>query len=278
MHAVGIIGFVILIVTFLVSYKGFTDHAFFVRYSFQVDRVLVYKEYKRLVTSGFLHVGWLHLIFNMVTLNAFSSGVEAYLGPFSYLVIYIASLVGGNLFALLVHRNHGDYSGVGASGAVCGVIFAGMALFPGMDIAPFGLIAIPGWLYAIVFVLVSIYGIKSKSDNIGHEAHLGGALVGMLVAIIMRPSSLVDNYITILLILVPTVAFIFVIIRKPHFLLVDNFFYKTHPRYTVDDRYNLERNNRQQEIDRILEKIHKRGMSSLTKREKDMLNEYSRMK
>jgi membrane associated rhomboid family serine protease len=278
MHAVGIIGFVILIVTFLVSYKGFTDHAFFVRYSFQVDRVLVHKEYQRLITSGFLHVGWLHLIFNMVTLNAFSSGVEAYLGPFSYLVIYIASLVGGNLFALLVHRNHGDYSGVGASGAVCGVIFAGMALFPGMDIAPFGIIAIPGWLYAIVFVLVSIYGIKSKSDNIGHEAHLGGALVGMLVAIVMRPSSLVDNYMTILLILVPTVAFIFVIIRKPHFLLVDNFFYKTHPHFTVDDRYNLERNNRQQEIDRILEKIHKRGMNSLTKREKDLLNEYSRMK
>lgn len=278
MHAVGIIGFVILIITFLVSYKGFNDHAFFVRHSFQVDRVLVHKEYKRLITSGFLHVGWWHLIFNMITLNAFSSGVEAYLGPVQYLVIYVASLVGGNLFALLVHRNHGDYSGVGASGAVCGVLFAALALFPGMGVAPFGIINIPGWIYAIVFVVVSVYGIKSRSDNIGHEAHLGGALVGMLVAIIMAPSSLVENYVTILLIIVPTVLFILVIVRKPHVLLVDNFFFKTHPHYTVDDRYNIERHTRQQEIDRILEKIHKKGMSSLTKKEKDMLNEYSRMK
>jgi membrane associated rhomboid family serine protease len=278
MQSVGIIGFVILLINVLVSYKGFNNHVFFENHAFKVDRILVHKEYKRLITSGFLHVGWLHLIFNMVTLHAFSNGLVAYLGAVHYLIIYIASLAGGNFFALFIHRNHGDYTAVGASGAVCGIVFAGMALFPGMDVSLFGLLRLPGWLYAIAFVFFSIYGIKSKRDNIGHEAHLGGALVGMAIAIIMQPSALMYNYIPILLIVVPSVVFIIFIIKRPGFLLVDNYYFKTHPHYTVDDRYNLEKRTRQQEIDRILEKIHKKGMNSLSRREKAMLKEYSKMK
>lgn len=273
----GIIALLLIIVNVAFSYKGFTNKAFFDGYKFEIDRILISKDYKRLITSGFLHVGWMHLIFNMISLYAFSGGIESSLGGIKFLIIYFASLIGGDLLSLFVHRNHGDYSAVGASGAVCGIIFASIALFPGMGIGFFGLpFSIPGWLYGIMYVLYSIYGIRSNKDNIGHEAHLGGALVGMLVALIFEPAAFPENYLTILLIAVPTIVFICFIITKPETLLVDNFYHKTHKNfYSVDHKYNVERTISQQEVDKILDKINKKGVGSLSKREKEKLSRYS---
>jgi hypothetical protein len=230
------------------------------------------------VTSGFLHVSWQHLLFNMISLYSFSGMIAGYLGAWSFLLIYFVSLVGGDLFSLLVHRHHGDYSSVGASGAVCGVLFASVALFPGMSISMFPLpISIPAWVYATLYVLISIYGIRSQKNNIGHDAHLGGGVVGMLIALILQPSAFLANLPTILLILVPCVVFIFLIIRRPEVLFVDNLFYKTHKDYySIDHEYNVKRTDQQQEVDRILDKIHRRGMGSLTQRERELLDDYSK--
>lgn len=277
MSYTGIIVLILIALNGIVSYKGFTNNSFFEGYKFEVDRILVNKDYKRLITSGFLHVSWSHLILNMFSLFAVSGVVAAGLGGLDFLIIYFASLLGGNLLSLFIHRNYGDYSAVGASGAVCGVMFASIALYPGMGIGFLILpIVIPNWLYAIFFVLYSIYGIRSRKDNIGHDAHLGGALVGMAVALLIRPSAFVYNYETILIVVVPTVTFIYLIVTRPHILLVDNFFYKAHKDfYSVDHKYNAERHNRQQEIDRILDKIGKRGMKSLTSKELETLKAYS---
>jgi len=274
----GIIGLILIIVTIVFSYKGFNSGLFFDRYTFEVDRVLIDKDYKRLITSGFLHVSWGHLLFNMFSLYAFSGIVENSLGSLKFIIIYFTSLVGGNLLTLFIHRNHGDYSAVGASGAICGVMFASVALFPGLGIGFFLLpLSIPSWLYAIFFVPYSIYGIKSNKSNIGHEAHLGGALVGMAVALIMVPSAFIDNYVTILIILVPSVTFIYLIITRPHILLIDNFYYKEHKNfYSIEHKYNAEKMSTQQEIDKVLDKINKRGMGSLSKKEREMLEEYSK--
>ncbi len=176
MGTLGLISIAIIIANVFVSYRGFSSHEFFARYSFEVEKILIYKDYKRLITSGFLHVNWMHLIFNMFSLYIFSAGLERYIGSIYYLVIYFVSLVGGNLFSLYIHRNHGSYSAVGASGAVCGTMFSSIALFPGMRIGLFFLpISFPAWMYGLAFVLYSIYGIKSRRDNIGYETHLGGA-------------------------------------------------------------------------------------------------------
>lgn len=278
MSNTGIIGLVLIVVNVIFSYKGFTNQAFFDGYKFEVDSILVRKDYKRLVTSGFLHVNWIHLILNMVSLYLFSGFVEGYLGSGRFLIVYFASLVGGDLLSLFVHRNHGDYSAAGASGAVCGIIFASIALNPGMSVGMFGLpISLPAWLYGLAYVLYSIYGIRSGKDNIGHDAHLGGAMIGMIVALLMQPEALAENYVTILLIAVPAIAFICFIILKPHFLMIDNFFFKNHrDHYSVDHKYNEQRYDQQKEVDRILEKIHKKGMKSLTQKEKDTLNEHSK--
>ncbi len=277
MQTSGFITFFLIITNFLFSYRGFKDHSFFSKYSFQIEQVMVYKDYKRLFTSGFLHVGWMHLIFNMVALYFFSSALEAYIGPAEFILVYLAGLLGGNLLSLLIHKHDSFYSSVGASGAVFSIMFSSIALFPGMRIGLFFLpVSLPAWLFGLAYVLFSIYSIRSRSDNIGHDAHLGGGLTGMLVAILLHPLALLNNFVTILIIAVPAIIFIISIIKKPGALLIDNLYYKNTHNLTKEDKYNLRKRNKQEELDKILEKIHKRGMNSLSDKEKRLLQEYSK--
>jgi len=85
----------------------------------------------------------------LITLYLFGTLVEGTVGKLNFILIYIGSLIGGNLFALYMHRNHSDYSAIGASGAVSGIVFAAIGLIPGLTI---GKLLIPGlhiygWLY-----------------------------------------------------------------------------------------------------------------------------------
>ncbi|MEO0470692.1 MAG: rhomboid family intramembrane serine protease, partial [Bacteroidota bacterium] len=202
------------------SYKGFQEEAFRNRYNFHVDPILIGKEYIRMLSSGFLHTGWWHLLFNMYTLYVFSQSLE--FGGMSfvfYLILYFVSLFGGNGLALFIHRNHGNYRAVGASGAVSGVVFATISLFPFGEI-----FFIKAWLFGIIYTLVTIYGVKSRWGNIGHEAHLGGTIVGILMAILFDPSILTRYTWIIFAMLIPIVVFLFLIIKRPEFLLIPNFF------------------------------------------------------
>lgn len=268
----------LIIINFLVSWKGFNDRSFFEKYEFNVEKVLIYKQYYRLISSAFLHVNWMHLIFNMLSLYIFSQSIEVFFGPLQFLLIYFISMTGGELLALFIHRRDGSYTSVGASGAVSGVIFASIAVFPGMGIGFFFIpVSIPAWIYGLAYVLYSIYGIRSRKDNVGHESHLGGALIGMLLAIAMYPSSLAENYLIILVIAVPCIVFMYIIITRPHVLLVNNNFFRSQQKYhSIDHKYNAERLSKQQEIDRILEKINRKGMKSLTPKEKEALEQHSK--
>jgi len=197
--------------------------------------------------------------------------LENAFGPFKFLGLYVAGLIGGNLLALLIHKSNPSYASVGSSGAINGVIFASIAVFPGLRI-----FFLPGWIFGLAFILYSIYGVRSRKDNIGHESHLGGALIGMLVAIAFRPEVLVTNTIPILLMFLPTIAFMIIIITRPQLLFVDNYWYTHRYNYTVDDRYNARKRNSEQEVDRILDKINQQGINSLSRRERESLEEYAK--
>jgi membrane associated rhomboid family serine protease len=267
----GIVSLIIIAVTSFISYKGFKSSNFYASLEFEVEKILLYRDYKRLVSSGFIHVNWQHLLFNMISLLFFSFPLENAFHSIKFLVLYFASLVGGNLVALLIHRKNPSYASVGSSGAINGLIFASIAVFPGLRI-----FFLPGWVFGLIFILYSIYGVRSRKDNIGHESHLGGALIGMLVAIAFKPSALTDNTIPIILMFLPTLAFMIIIITKPQLLFVDNYWYTHKYTYTVDDRYNARKRNSEQEVDRILDKINQQGINSLSRRERESLEEYSR--
>ena len=267
----GMVSIVIIAVTSFISYKGFKSSNFYASLEFEVEKILLYRDYKRLVTSGFVHVNWQHLLFNMLSLLFFSFDLENAFGPFKFLGLYFASMIGGNLLALLIHKNNSSYASVGSSGAINGVIFASIAAFPGLRI-----FFLPGWIFGLAFILYSIYGVRSRKDNIGHESHLGGALIGMLVAIAFRPEVLVTNTIPILLMFLPTIAFMIIIITRPQLLFVDNYWYTHRYNYTVDDRYNARKRNSEQEVDRILDKINQQGINSLSRRERESLEEYAK--
>ena len=199
--------YIVIAVTALVSYKGFNDRVFFEKYMLRVGSILNGKEYIRMISSGFLHADWTHLFFNMFTLYFFGPEVLAHAGITNFIIIYIGSLVFGNLMAIYFNRKDWRYSAIGASGAVSGVIFSSIILFPGMSLyilpIPF---PIPGWMFGIGYVVYSIYGMKSNLGNIGHGAHLGGGVAGILITILLMPSVVSQSWITILLVLVPFVG------------------------------------------------------------------------
>lgn len=272
-----IIGLLLLITNFGLSYIGFTRNWFFEKYKFGVDQILMGKEYGRMISSGFLHVNWFHLILNMIALYSFSYALENDLGSIRFMIIYFTSLAGGSLLALYIHRNHGQYTAAGASGAISGVIFASIVLYPEMSVGiPLLEFHLKGWIFGILFVAFTLFGIKSKMGNIGHEAHLGGALIGLLTALAFRPSAMSENTLTILLIVVPIFIFLLLVIYKPEFLIIENFFSQKKNRanndYNIDHKYNEGRRNKQHEINRILDKIKRKGIDSLSQKEKEFLD------
>ena len=178
-----LVGAIILIINILSSIVGFRDRRFFESYSFEINRIRK-GEYYRLITSGFLHVNTPHLIFNMVTLYFFVSFVTYSLGALSFLILYFASLIIGNLLTLVIHFNQPNYSAVGASGAVTGILFSSLLLFPSIELMIFFIpIPIPGYIFGIGYILYTIYGIGAQTDNIGHSAHFGGAVGGVILTL-----------------------------------------------------------------------------------------------
>ena len=196
---------VIIAVTVLISYKGFNDLSFFRKFEFHVGSILK-GEQIRMISSGFLHVDMGHLFFNMVTLWFFAPLVLAYLGNWTFVLVYMGSLIFGNLLTLLFNKNNYSYRAVGASGAVTGVLYSAILLQPDMMLGLFFVIPIPAYLFGILYLLYSIYGIKSKNDNIGHSAHFGGAVGGYVITLIEQPQLLVDHTEMVVLLTIPIIV------------------------------------------------------------------------
>ncbi|MFE3872564.1 rhomboid family intramembrane serine protease [Flavobacterium sp. ZS1P70] len=194
----------IIVANVLMSYKGFNDLSFFRKYEFHVGSIRA-GEQIRMFSSGFLHADFPHLIFNMLTLYFFAPVVIEYLGDFSFALIYIGSLIFGSLLTMLLHKNDYSYRAVGASGAVTGVLYSAILLQPDMMLGLFFVIPIPAYLFGILYLMYSIYGMKAKNDNIGHTAHFGGAIGGYMITLIKDPQLFVDHTLMVVLLAIPIV-------------------------------------------------------------------------
>lgn len=195
----------IIVANVLISVKGFEDTAFFRKYEFHIGSIRS-GEQIRMVSSGFLHVDIPHLAFNMLTLYFFAPVVYGYLGNFSFLLVYAASLVFGSLLTMIFHKDDYSYRAVGASGAVTGVLYSAILLNPDMDIYLFFIpIGIPAYIFGLAYLLYSIYGMKAKNDNIGHTAHFGGAIGGYVITLLKSPEILSERTGIVLLLAIPII-------------------------------------------------------------------------
>ncbi len=179
---------VLIVSNVLASISGFKNQSFFDRYKFQIAKIKS-GEQIRLLSSGFLHVNFNHLLFNMLTLYFFAGYVVYSIGEIKFLALYFTSLYLGNYLSLRYHENQDNYTAVGASGAVSGVVYSAVLLYPNMQMAfLFFPIPLPGYVIGTLYLIYTLYGMKKQQDNIGHTAHFGGAIAGLLATIAFKPS------------------------------------------------------------------------------------------
>ncbi|MBS1517834.1 MAG: rhomboid family intramembrane serine protease [Bacteroidetes bacterium] len=153
-------------------------------------------KYYQIVTSAFLHANFMHLFFNMFALYTFGAFLEYFFiqnlgvigGSLYFFLIYFISLIFGSVLTVVFHFNDPKYVAVGASGAVSGIVFSYIIFFPQSMLYVF-FIPMPAYIFAFLWLAFSVYGMKKKLGNIGHEAHLGGALGGVISTLILIDGS-----------------------------------------------------------------------------------------
>lgn len=190
------ITYLIIGVTVLISMMAFNNSELFQRFMHYPYAEQRRSEYHRLLTGGFLHGDYGHLFFNMFTLYFFGIFVEQWfiytfgqLGPFLFLLFYLAAIVAASLATFYKHRNNSSFVSIGASGAVSAVLYTAILLNPGMSLyIMFIPIPIPGFLYGIFYLWYSSYAANRGGDNIDHTAHFYGALFGFFFPLILQPS------------------------------------------------------------------------------------------
>ena len=196
---------VLIIANVLFSMKGFKDASFFNKYKFQVSSILS-GEKIRVITAGFLHVDWMHLGLNMYALYLFGDIVAYIFGMPNFLIIYFGSLLAGGIYSLKYHKNEPYYSAVGASGAISGIVYSSILLYPAMELYLFFIpIPIPGYIFGIGYLIYSIYGMKKQLGNVGHSAHLGGAIGGFALTLLLNPTLFATQTIFVMSLGIPIV-------------------------------------------------------------------------
>ena len=177
-------------ITCVVSWMAFNNRKLADRLILWPPAIDKHKQYDRLVTYGFIHADFSHLLFNMVTLYFFGREIEDVMGqlstPWTYPLFYVAALVVSILPTYLKNQHNPNYLSLGASGAVSAVLFAYILLAPWQLIFVF-FVPVPAIVYAVLYVGYSIWMDRRGGDRINHSAHLAGAAFGVLFMLIMEP-------------------------------------------------------------------------------------------
>ncbi len=181
------------------SVMAFSQTTLLYRYQFNAYQIIHRKQYIRLISHGFLHGSWTHLLVNMFVLYSFGRAVIFHLnqafpgrGIVLFLLLFFSSLVFSSLYSLFREKDNPHYNAIGASGAVSAVVFASIFFSPYSMLYLFMAIPVPGIVFGIGYLIYSRIMAQRNVDNIGHDAHFWGAVFGFIFPILYKPSLFID--------------------------------------------------------------------------------------
>ena len=187
---------IIFVLTLAASLWAFNNENIYARFILNPYGVSRGQHVYTIITSGLIHKDWNHLFFNMLSYYFFAFQLEAMFGHWQFGLLYVASLILSDLPSIQKHKEDIWYNSLGASGAISAVIFSYIMYDP---LASLGIIfipiPIPAWIFGLLYLVYCHYASKHARDNVNHDAHLFGALSGILITIALNPH-IVHNFIT----------------------------------------------------------------------------------
>jgi membrane associated rhomboid family serine protease len=185
---------IILVLTTVVSFVSFNNARLMDALIFWPPAISMRRQYYRFLSCGFIHADLMHLAFNMFTLYFFGRGLELFymgrlgLQHYYFTLLYLSAIVVANIPSYIKQHDNYNYRSLGASGGVCAVLFAFILIDPWETLQLFFSIDVPAIVYAVLFLAYTIYMSRRGGDNVNHDAHLWGAIYGIVFTIIARPS------------------------------------------------------------------------------------------
>ncbi|HMB00762.1 MAG TPA: rhomboid family intramembrane serine protease [Spirochaetota bacterium] len=171
---------ILLVSIIIISLAAFGSPALFKALLLSPWRIIKQGQIYRLVTSGFIHAGFVHLLFNLLALYTFGRIFSDKI----FLIIFTAALLISSLVTVIYYSRDSSYQAVGASGGAMGIIFCAIVLQPHARVLVL-FFPMPGWLFGILFLVYSIYASRQHNSNIGHIAHISGALTGLAAGLLL---------------------------------------------------------------------------------------------
>lgn len=191
------ITYILMAVIGLVTYYAWQRPEWHKRLMLNPYNVVKHKQYYQLITSGFVHNNGMHLLLNLFTLYFFGLAIEqifySYFGQLGlalYVLLFITAIIVANIPTTIKHRENPGYNSLGASGGVSALVMAFILFDPIRDLCLYAIICLPGYILGGLFIAYSIIMSKRNMDNINHDAHLFGALYGVIFTLLIRPSVL----------------------------------------------------------------------------------------
>ena len=185
---------IFVIITCLVSISAFSQQKMIDDLIFYPPAISKRQQFYRFISHGFIHADAMHLAFNMIALYSFGEGLETVfgfscvfgnMGRLFYLLLYFSALVVASLPDYFKYKDSYHFRSLGASGAVSAVVFALIVFFPQ---SPIGLIflpiRIPGYIFAIIYLGVTVYLDRRGGSHINHSAHFWGAAYGIVFTLV----------------------------------------------------------------------------------------------
>jgi len=190
------ITYLLIGINIILSIYAWSNPAVFSKWTMNPYLIRTKNQYYRFITSGFIHGSYMHLFFNMLTLYFFGERIEhnftfifEKMAPIMYLALYVSAIIVSDLPTFFKRRNDSYYNSVGASGAISAVVFASILFMPLNKLCLYAIICIPGFIFGILYLIYSYYEAR-RDSQINHDAHLYGALFGIIFCIIVYPHSI----------------------------------------------------------------------------------------